>query len=264
MTPRLHMKILGPTDAPIIVCLHGFLGCGADWAELMQHVVRPFRWVMIDLPGHGQSRDLPPEAYTWEGAIRCVIQSVKSLGYAPVSLLGYSMGGRLALYCALRFPHLFRRVLLESASPGLAVPGDREARIAQDETWARRFETEPAETVLSDWYGQPVFASLSPAQRQALVETRLEGSGLERARALRGLGLGQQPDVAWELERLPVPLRCLAGEQDAKFVTWAHRMAALPDEGDAVIVPGAGHLVHIEQARCFAREIATFFRANNA
>ena len=151
-----------------------------------------FYCIAMDLPGHGSSLDLPPDDYTTEGTARKVLDALGELAVERPTLVGYSMGGRLALYLALRHPARCAGLFLESASPGLEKPEDRQVRRESDETKARRLESEDFVDFLKDWYRQPLFASVARDEEllRRTIEARLQNDPVELARSLRGIGTG--------------------------------------------------------------------------
>ncbi len=102
---ELNYTTSGRTRDPAVLFLHGFMGSSRDWSDVIAALEERFRCVAVDLPGHGASLGLPyPGSYTIEGAARSVLRLLDELGIASPALVGYSMGGRLALYLALRHP----------------------------------------------------------------------------------------------------------------------------------------------------------------
>ncbi len=231
-----------------MVLLHGFMGSSEDWRGVAAALAGEFYCVVPDLPGHGVSVGLPPESYSFGGAARTLISLLDCLGLERAALAGYSMGGRLALYLALRRPERCSGLLLESTSPGIENITEREARVEADEERAARLESGDFGEFVADWYRQPLFASL--ARREGLVEAlipaRLRNDPAELARALRGLSAGRQPSLWAELPGLSVPALAVAGALDERYVAVARRMAALSPRLRAAVVPGAGHNVHLE------------------
>lgn len=191
---------------------------------------------------------LPPEVYTMEGVSRAVTQVLDDLGVASATFAGYSMGGRLALYLALRCPERCAGLFLESASPGLESATEQAVRRGADEERAARLESGDFAEFLRDWYGQPLFASLARDEEllQRTIEGRLRNDPAELAKSLRGMGTGAQPSLWGELTGLRVPALAVAGELDEKFAALSYRMAGLTPRMRPVIVPGAGHNVHAE------------------
>lgn len=224
------------------------MGSSADWLDVTSALEDRFRCIAPDLPGHGASLGLPSGSYSFEGAARATVRTMDDLDVGRATFVGYSMGGRLALYLALRYPRRCAGLFLESASPGLEDAAVREARRRSDEEKAARLESGDFEEFLVDWYSQPLFASL--ARREGLVEatisSRRGNDPAELARSLRGMGTGTQPPLWGELAELEVPALAVTGEFDQKFVALARRMAGTSPNVRAAVVPGVGHNVRAE------------------
>jgi 2-succinyl-6-hydroxy-2,4-cyclohexadiene-1-carboxylate synthase len=230
------------------------MGSSADWLDVTSALENRFRCIAPDLPGHGASLDLPPESYSFEGAARATIRTLDELDVGQATFVGYSMGGRLALYLALRYPMRCAGIFVESCSPGLDEAVQRKARRRLDEEKAARLESDDFEAFLTDWYSQPLFASL--ARRDGLVEelisARRGNDPAELARALRGMGTGTQPSLWGDLPGLVAPALAVAGELDEKFVIISRRMAGTnPTNVRAAVVPGAGHNVRAEAPEAY-------------
>lgn len=238
----------GDARDPAVLFLHGFLGSAADWTGTMDALGDGHHRVAVDLPGHGVSMGLAPGAYTTEGAARRVVGVLNELGVASPVMVGYSMGGRLALYLALRYPDRCSGLFLESASPGLETDKERALRRTVDEGRARRLERDGLEKFLRDWYAQPLFAPLArdDALLQHTVKTRLNNDPGELAKSLRGMGTGSQPSLWAELPDLQVPTLAAVGGLDEKFVDAARRMENLSGRVRTTVVPNVGHNVRLE------------------
>ncbi len=247
--PRsLDFKVTGRDDRPAVLFLHGFLGSRSDWAGVADSLGDGFRCVAVDLPGHGSSVGLPGKAYTIEGAANGLVDLLDLLEVGRARLVGYSMGGRLALYLALRHPDRCAGLFLESVSPGIEDAAGRRARRKDDEKKAQRLESEDFEDFLSDWYGQPLFAPLArdEALLRRTIEARRRNDPPELARSLRGMGTGSQPSLWDELPNLEASTLAIAGELDEKFAGISTYMENLSPLVQAVVVPDAGHNVHDE------------------
>jgi 2-succinyl-6-hydroxy-2,4-cyclohexadiene-1-carboxylate synthase len=259
----LSYSVSGDPHRPAILFLHGFMGAGADWAGAISALDERFCCVAPDLPGHGGSVGLPPEDYTVEGATRELLALLDELDIDHPVLVGYSMGGRLALYLALRYPERCSGLILESASPGIGDAAERQARREADEEGARRLESGAFEGFLRDWYSQPLFASL--ARRvgfvEAMIGARSRNDPGELARSLRGMGTGNQPSLWEELAGLRVPALAVAGELDEKFIGISRRMAAASPNVRVAVVPGAGHNVRAEVPDAYLALLKRFLDA---
>ncbi|WP_322494860.1 alpha/beta fold hydrolase, partial [Chloroflexus sp.] len=163
----LHVELAGA--GPPLLLLHGFTGNGQTWQPLVLALAAHHTLVMIDLIGHGQS-DAPadPARYAIEQCVADVLALLDQLGFTRVDLCGYSMGGRIGLLLAAGAPERVRRQVLIGASPGLADPVERAARLASDEALAARIEREGLEWFVEYWAAQPLFAS----QRRLSAEVR--------------------------------------------------------------------------------------------
>ena len=261
-TEMLNHITSGSAQNAAVLFLHGFMGSARDWAGVMADVANAYHGLAVDLPGHGGSTGLDNADYTMDGAAQALAHLLDERGIDRCAVVGYSMGGRLALYVALCFPERCRALVLESASPGLPTARERQARRDVDEARAVRLETEDFEIFLNEWYRQPLFASL--ARRQGLTERmvarRLTNDPRELARSLRGMGTGRQPSLWERLSELRVSTCAVAGALDRKYVEIAGRMAALSPRMRAVTIPEAGHTVHAEEPRRFITLLQTFLK----
>ena len=206
---------------------------------------------------------LPSEGYTMEGASRYLADLLDGLGSQRAVLVGYSMGGRLALYFALRYPELCSGLFLESASPGLNDAKGHATRRRADEEKAARLESGDFDEFLHDWYRQPLFASLARNEEllQKTTGSRRRNDPEELARSLRGMGTGIQPSLWDELAGLEVPTLAVAGELDEKFVAIGRRMETGSPMVNFIQVPGAGHNLHAESPVAYADLLQDFLES---
>lgn len=232
-----------------LVLLHGFTQTGRSWAPVVAELGERYRCFAPDLPGHGDATERRPATFD------AVAAYLGALRIERFTLCGYSMGGRLALATALRLPQRVGRLVLIGATPGLADTADRAARRRADAELAARIERIGIAAFVDEWGRQPLFASQPRGVAEAAREDRLRSSAPGLAAALRGMGTGAM-DPLWDrLGELRMPVTLLAGEHDEKFRAIADRMApALPD-ASVVVVPGAGHAVHLEAPYAIAEAI---------
>ena len=243
-----------------LVLLHGFLGDAEDWSPLLPLLAPARRCIAFDLPGHGaRPVPLPAGEDSFNAVLRWLAIRLEELGVRRFDLLGYSMGARLAFGLVCECPSRVRRAVAIGASPGLRDEAARAERRALDEERARRLEAEGLETFLRDWYRQPLFHDFvrSPAFGPALRRRR-RGHAEQLAAALRALGPGVQPYLADGLARTEVPLLLIAGDRDEKYVAANAALAESVPAARALVVPDAGHSVHLERPRALARVVADF------
>jgi 2-succinyl-6-hydroxy-2,4-cyclohexadiene-1-carboxylate synthase len=257
---NLTYEVSSSRGAPAVLFLHGFMGSSADWRDVTAALGDRAFCIALDLPGHGASLGLRPEAYTIEESARAVIHVLDELRVQRPVMVGYSMGGRLALYMALRRPERCAGLFLESASPGLESEEERVARRVSDEEKAKRLETEDFEAFLRDWYCQPLFASLAREEgllRQT-IEARRRNYPEELTRSLRRMGTGSQPSLWQELKGLAVPTLAVAGELDEEYAAISSRMAGISPRVEPMTIPKVGHNVHGEAPEEYAALLRRF------
>jgi 2-succinyl-6-hydroxy-2,4-cyclohexadiene-1-carboxylate synthase len=205
----------------MIVALHGFLGRGSDWDFLR------------------------------DAGFEVVTPPLDAIPPAGDILLGYSLGGRLALQALLAGAR-YRRAVLVSA--GLGVEGDeaRAVRRETDEHWARRFERDDWRSLMRDWNAQSVFGG------HALARDEHDYDRDSLAHALRAWSPAALPPVSRRLHEIVIPTLWVAGARDSKYVGEAERGASLATRGEVAIIDDAGHRVPWEAPGAFIARLRAF------
>ena len=240
------------------------MGSSQVFEEVITLLGDRFGYLIVDLPGHGQTKVTgKDDLYNMQNTAQALIELLDKLAIKKCFLLGYSMGGRLALYLALHFPQYFSKVVLESASPGLKTATQRTQRVNQDLKLAQQLESTDFELFLTKWYYNPLFASLKKnPQFSELLAKRLQNNPLELARSLRNLSTGLQSSLWEKLPDNKIPMLLLAGELDRKFVEINTEMANLYDRIQLTIVADCGHNIHFENPVQFTNIVRDFLLEN--
>lgn len=256
----LHIESTGRPVGPSVILLHGFLGSGRDWRGFARLLAGDARCLAVDLPGHGQS-SADGARCSFDRTLRALAE-VLAGAPPPVHVVGYSMGGRLAWALAARCAPAVAGLVVVSATPGLAAGSDRIDRTRGDDALADRLEAIGTTRFLREWYRQPLFRTVAarPGLLERLLRERGAGEARALAQALRGLSVGRQEPLWDRLPRLPMPVLAVAGAQDARYADILHRAAGLCPRGRLLIVPGAGHMPHLEQPSFFAARVGAFLR----
>lgn len=262
-----HQEAFGKEDAPRVLFLHGFMGCGAVWRPIAGALGGAFHCICPDLPYHGRTR-LPGEnadGLTFESVAEAIADRYSPQCAGECGLVGYSMGGRIAMYLALRYPEQFSRAVIESASPGIAEVAARAERRAHDARLAARLKGMPAGSAvfrqfLEEWYALPLWASLAarPHLRDALIRQRLENDPARLADALRALGSGMQPSLWDRVPECRRPMLMVAGARDARYRHVAERVAELSPRIAVHEMADCGHNVHAENPDGYTTVLRAF------
>jgi 2-succinyl-6-hydroxy-2,4-cyclohexadiene-1-carboxylate synthase len=227
---------------PPLILLHGFTQTRQSWRRTANELAGRYRAITPDLPGQGQSA-LKTASFD---ACAAYIRALE----AP-TLVGYSMGGRIALYTALTVPGIERLVLL-GASPGIEDEHERSQRKAQDDKLADRIEAIGVEAFAREWAELPLWDGQPERVRAAAGADRLRNTPAGLAAALRGLGTGVMEPLWDRLPSLQVPVTLAVGERDEKFRAIAERMADRLPRAEIAVVEGAGHAAQLEQPAAVA------------
>lgn len=257
---NLNVEITG--EGWPLVLLHGFTGSNATWEKHYAALAPRFKLIAIEMLGHGLS-DAPanPSRYNMEHTTADIAATLDALDIERAAVLGYSMGGRIALHFAAANPERVSTLVLESASPGLATAEERATRIQADEALAGFIEREGIAAFVERWENLPLFASqrhLPPEVQAAQRQQRLNNNPRGLANSLRGAGTGAQASLWPRLNSLTRPTLLIAGEFDTKFVQIARQMQAKLPISRLDIVANAGHAVHLEQPAEFDRLVLDF------
>jgi 2-succinyl-6-hydroxy-2,4-cyclohexadiene-1-carboxylate synthase len=224
-----------------VVLLHGFTQTRQSWRRTVAALGGRYRALAPDLPGHGQASERRPASFAGCAAY------VRALAGERFTLVGYSMGGRIALYTALTLPEQVERLVLVGASPGIADAAEREARRRADEALAERILDIGVEAFATEWGSQELFVGQPQRVAAAAHADRLRNTPEGLAAALRGLGTGVMPPLWERLGELAMPVTLVVGERDSRFRAIAGRMAPAIRSSRVVVLDGAGHAVQLEQ-----------------
>jgi 2-succinyl-6-hydroxy-2,4-cyclohexadiene-1-carboxylate synthase len=250
----MFVKHQGDRTLPNLLLLHGFMGSSTDFSPAITTLSKHFHCICVDLPGHG---------HTQIDNHNFVSTANQILAIAPnqCHLLGYSLGGRLALYLALNHPDRWQKVILESTSFGLATPQARTQRQQQDAAIIGKLRQPELDftAFIQNWYQQTVFTGIPQHPNfPELIASRLQNHPLALARSLETMGLGQQPYLGELLPTNQIPLLLLAGEQDLKFVAIGQQITQLCPQAAMVILPNCSHNTHFQQLELWLQKVLEF------
>ena len=231
-----------PAGLPVAVLLHGFTQNRHCWGEFADELASTHSVWAVDLPGHGDSGF---DEATFEEAATLTAGAVASIA-SPVDLLiGYSLGGRLALRVGVDYANVIRRLVVIGATAGISDPDGRADRIANDRQLADRLRNSSPEEFLDFWLNLPLFAGMPEARQYRAERLQDWGSGIAETLLYRGAG---SMEPLWDrLHELTMPTLIIAGENDPKFTDLGHRLVhAIGAHASYASIQGAGHACHLE------------------
>jgi 2-succinyl-6-hydroxy-2,4-cyclohexadiene-1-carboxylate synthase len=257
---RLHVEASGRGRS--LVLLHGFTGSSKTWEPLRETLETNFRVMALDLPGHGRSSaPVDPRRYSLRRTADDVARVLDELEVKTTALMGYSMGGRAALHFAASHPDRLDALVLESTSGGISDAQEREERTLADTDLADILHRHGMTAFVDRWEKLSLWESQSalPATARAeLRQQRLDNDPLGLANSLRGAGAAVDPLTDEDLTAIETPALLIAGALDHKYVAIARHLERIMQNAQTVIVPDAGHAVHLERPRELAQATLEF------
>jgi 2-succinyl-6-hydroxy-2,4-cyclohexadiene-1-carboxylate synthase len=228
----------------MVLFIPGFMQRGDAWRPVAELLPERYPSTMLDHSEH-----------SFEGRLREIEESGADV------LVGYSLGGRLALRAALRSPDSYSAVVLVGSTAGIDEGPLRVARADADEKLASWMEAMPIEDIVGLWERQPLFADQPDALIEAQRPGRLSHDPRSLALLLRTAGQGVLEPVWHELRALELPLLAIAGARDDGYARAAKRIASTAPNGRLAIVEEAGHAPQLQQPDEVARLISEFLDA---
>ncbi|WP_442595655.1 2-succinyl-6-hydroxy-2,4-cyclohexadiene-1-carboxylate synthase [Neobacillus sp. D3-1R] len=255
-----HVEVCG--EGYPLLLLHGFTGRGSNWSPYCSILGKNAHMIMPDIIGHGLT-DSPEDIQRFEieTVAKDIFSIINQLGFEKIDIHGYSMGGRLALSMALLFPERVRKLILESASPGLNSAVAREERRASDLSLAQSIKDNGIVEFVNYWENIPLFHSqkkLSAQVQSTIRKQRLTNSPEGLANSLIGMGTGSQPSYWDRLHMIEAKVLMIVGEYDEKFCRIAFEMQKSFKYGKIYKVPNCGHAIHVELPEKFGTIVNEF------
>ena len=249
-----------------LVLCHGFTGSTKTWYPVVEQLPQHIRVIAVDLIGHGQSA-APQDSchYSMEAQVELLKVLFKELQLDTFTLVGYSMGGRVALSYAVQYPEHIEQLILESASPGLSNVEERNVRKQSDDALAEKIMQNGVPSFVEKWENIPLFASqkrLSEDVQKQIRNERLGQSAIGLANSLRGMGTGVMPALWDKLATLVVPVTLITGALDEKFIMLNNKMVNLLPNAKHMIIPEVGHAIHVENPIKFATIVKELISQN--
>jgi 2-succinyl-6-hydroxy-2,4-cyclohexadiene-1-carboxylate synthase len=216
----------------------------------------------MDIVGHGKSDAPGIQTYYSVESIVNQIKYVKDhLTPNKIFLLGYSMGGRIALSYASVYPDDLKGLILESASAGIKNDEERQKRYEEDLKLAEYIETHTLEEFIEMWHDQELFNTqrrFSNDKLKKLKKKKASGSKIGYANSLKGFSTGIMPPVHDKLKKIPLKVLLITGDLDSKFTGINARLAKRFFKAKHKIVRNSGHNTHLEESKRFVEIVLNY------
>lgn len=261
---KLNLESLREIDKSkdYILFLHGFTGCAEDWFPVFEQIPDKYNCLALDIIGHGKS-DAPGSSMHYSiDSIMSQIKYVKDhLTQNKIFLLGYSMGGRIALTYASMYPEDVKGLILEASSAGIKNDEERQKRYEEDLKLAEFIETHTMEEFIEMWHDQEIFNTqrrFSNDKLKKIKKKKASGSKTGYANILKGFSTGIMPPVHDKLKKIPLKVLLITDELDTKFTGINARLAKRFFKAKHKIVRNSGHNTHLEEPKRFIEIVLNY------
>lgn len=224
-----------------LVALPGFLGHSSDWDRLD----------IPDLMAYDPSI-LKSWTSLWEWGQQ--LNALFEFGLEQKILMGYSLGGRLALHALILNPSQWQAAIIISAHPGLQTESEKQRRRQEDQYWADRFQQESWQSLMEDWNRRDVFTD----EVFQFVRDEKNYERWKIAKCLTQASLGCQDDLREAIGRLSIPILWVVGEKDKRYCHLAQSLNFQHPDSRVCIIEEAGHRVPWSQPMRFKKACQVF------
>lgn len=254
---RYHIQIKG--EGKPLICLHGFSENISTW-KLIE--LDRYQLISIDFIGHGKSdKPFSSNYYGLKVMIKHLNNLIHKLGFNKYSMLGYSMGGRIALAYALTYSNEIDKLILESTSYGECGFINRLKRRRNDLNLAKNIRENGIEWFNEYWGNLSVFKSQMKLPKDItddIRKRRLLNEGYALSNTLLSTGQGKFPCLKNKIVNLPMPVLYISGEYDKKYKKVGNDFEKSKLNVKHKTISGVGHNTHVEYPNAFVEALSEF------
>ncbi|MBN1637742.1 MAG: 2-succinyl-6-hydroxy-2,4-cyclohexadiene-1-carboxylate synthase [Ignavibacteriales bacterium] len=238
-------------DKTPIIFLHGFTGCAEDWRYFVENLSSKYFPIAIDLIGHGKSsKPTEKKYYSTNQIVRQLNNILKTLNLNNICLVGYSMGGRISLSYALKYPESVKALILESTSPGIKNEYYRRLRVENDKKIVKLIIEQGLNKFLDFWLNQPLFETQNKIYNkdyENFKKSKYKNSPIGLANTLLGFSTGKMPSYWDRLQSIKQKTLLITGSKDKKFTELNKLMKKQLNNSKHIIIKNVGHNTHLEK-----------------
>lgn len=239
--------------------IHGFTGSSKSWKHIRDKI--NFQSIAIDIPGHGKStfNDID-DKYLFSDFSHELFLCLNSLNIKKLNICGYSMGGRLGLCFAAKYPMMINSLILESSTLGIESNEDKNIVLDSDALLAESINNNMT-NFMSKWNKNELFKfqkSRNPDQYQLQNRIRLNHHSNQLSHSLLSFSKGNMPYMLHQYQKFTFPTLIINGKDDTKYIKEGRKMLKLNNNTKQYIVDQASHNVHIENSDIYIDIINNF------
>lgn len=232
----LHVTCFGNKASPPMLFLHGLLGSTEDFLPMIEGLRDTFYCISVDLPGHGLSSCIHP--FTLNTTLETLRSIMQHYNFSKGYIVGYSLGGRLAMLLEYYYPDLFSKVIILSAHPGLSSE-EKEKRLVLENKWIYLLEKDLT-TFLTYWYSQALFNTLDIPSMLQKRSTLKKDSIIQ---VMKTFSITKQISLWDHLNNTKTPFLFLHGQHDKVYKELYKK---LPSRLTQKAISLASHAIHLE------------------
>ena len=261
---NIFFKTSGDPKKPLIIFIHGFMGSHHDWDYFISKIEKKYYCASLDLPGHGKT---PLSLKSFEELSFNIKNLIQILNKSNCYIVGYSLGGRIALDFFNRCPELISGIILESCHPGLKDAGEKIQRLKFDKKLFSHFTNQDKDNFfnfLNQWYKLPLFGSISNHKSFGkLLEKRMENNPIKMKAFANYFSLGNQDYFFPTICKSKVPILYITGDQDEKYTAIGKKLSKKSKSLKHSIIKNTSHNTHFEKPLEFERLMLDFLNDLN-
>tara|TARA_Y100001970_G_C14256653_1_gene875989 strand:+ start:8718 stop:9509 length:792 start_codon:yes stop_codon:yes gene_type:complete len=252
-------KIARTERGKATVFLHGFTGSSQSWVDIIENFDGPA--ISIDIPGHAKSNI--SSKYGVSDWINDLSKKTDTLNIEKFNVCAYSMGGRLAIAYAAKYPNRINHLILESTSMGISDNKIKNKRLENDLELSRLIESDYS-SFLDRWEQNPLFSMQKKRNKKAFLlqrKERMRHNPLQLSQSLKTFSQGSMKSYEFEFSNFTFPISIINGNEDEKYIEIGRKMCKLNHNCSQYILK-AGHNVHLENPNDFMITLKKILNSN--
>ena len=264
MTRKLFHKIEG-SGTPLLL-IHGFTGSHKSFDKISNFLKIYFKVITIDMIGHGKSMDYKKENYSFDQSIQDISSILESQSLKKINILGYSLGGRLAMQFVNKNPNKINKLIICSASNGIKNKKERENRIISDSKIINLLENYPLDHFVNYWQNLKLWQSEKRLDIKKIIQLRkirLTQNKIGLALSLSNQGQGVQEYLGDQLRSIKANTLIMFGEKDKKYKEISKEIHNLIENSKLEMVPNSGHNIILENPIFISQKVKHFILGEN-